>query len=206
MVGAERTFTEQARREQLVTQAIATISEVGYAKASLAKIAERSHVSKGVILYHFGSKDELIAAVCDHIYDQLSQEMGPVFDRVEGYRDTVADYIRGLLQYYLRHPEQIRVVEEVVQRRPTQGAELADAADATARWRALATLLESGQASGELGSFDALAMGVAISGAIEATLALLRSEPDRDAELAIRQLVSLFDAAIKHPEADRGDH
>ena len=40
--------------------AIDTIAELGYGQASLARIAETAGTSKGVILYHFGGKDELI--------------------------------------------------------------------------------------------------------------------------------------------------
>src|SRR6516225_4565365 len=55
-----RTFTETARRAQIVAAAIDTIAELGYGQASLARIAETAGTSKGAILYHFGGKDELI--------------------------------------------------------------------------------------------------------------------------------------------------
>src|SRR5690242_7451047 len=59
----ERTFTETARRAQIVAAAIDTIAELGYGQASLARIAETAGTSKGVIIYHFGGKDELIRKV-----------------------------------------------------------------------------------------------------------------------------------------------
>ena len=40
--------------------AIDTIAELGYGQASLARIAATAGTSKGVIIYHFGSKDDLI--------------------------------------------------------------------------------------------------------------------------------------------------
>ncbi|MBV9802070.1 MAG: TetR family transcriptional regulator, partial [Solirubrobacterales bacterium] len=58
-----RTFIEQARRAQIVGVAIDTIAELGYAQASLARIAERAGISKGVIAYHFAGKEDLIAEV-----------------------------------------------------------------------------------------------------------------------------------------------
>src|SRR5579863_10448668 len=57
---AGRTFTETARRAQIVAAAIDTIAELGYGQASLARIAETAGTSKGVIIYHFGGKDELL--------------------------------------------------------------------------------------------------------------------------------------------------
>ena len=52
-----RTFTETARRAQIIAAAIDTIAELGYGQASLARIAETAGTSKGVIIYHFGGKD-----------------------------------------------------------------------------------------------------------------------------------------------------
>ena len=44
----QRTFIETARRAQIVHAAIATIAEVGYARASLARIGARIGISKGL--------------------------------------------------------------------------------------------------------------------------------------------------------------
>jgi Bacterial regulatory proteins, tetR family len=47
----ERTFIEAARRNQIVAAAIDTIAEVGYARASFARIAARAGISPGLISY-----------------------------------------------------------------------------------------------------------------------------------------------------------
>src|ERR1700734_186216 len=64
------TFTSAARRAQFVAAAIDTIAEVGYARASLGRIAGRVGVSKGVISYHFAGKDELVREVIADIADR----------------------------------------------------------------------------------------------------------------------------------------
>jgi TetR/AcrR family transcriptional regulator, fatty acid metabolism regulator protein len=53
------TFTSAARRAQFVAAAIDTIAEVGYARASLGRIAERVGVSKGWVSYHFAARTSL---------------------------------------------------------------------------------------------------------------------------------------------------
>ena len=53
------TFTEAARRTQIIACAIETLATLGYAQASLAHIAQRAGISKGVIVYYFSSKEEL---------------------------------------------------------------------------------------------------------------------------------------------------
>ena len=50
------TFTEAARRTQIIECAIETLATLGYAQASLAHIAKRAGISKGVIVYYFSSK------------------------------------------------------------------------------------------------------------------------------------------------------
>jgi TetR/AcrR family transcriptional regulator, fatty acid metabolism regulator protein len=47
----------------IVGAAIGTIAEVGYARASLARIAARAGISRGLISYHFAGKDDLIKQV-----------------------------------------------------------------------------------------------------------------------------------------------
>ena len=56
---AGQTFTETARRAQIVTAAVDILAEDGFKAASLARIAQRAGISKGLILYHFSSKEEL---------------------------------------------------------------------------------------------------------------------------------------------------
>src|SRR5579872_5747351 len=73
---SHRTFTETARRAQIVEAAIATIAEVGYAHTSFALIAKRAGLSStGLISYHFASKDDLIAQVVATIFGAIERFM-----------------------------------------------------------------------------------------------------------------------------------
>ena len=52
--GTRRSFTEGARRAQIVQAAIETIAEAGFRHATFARIAERAGLSStGLISYHF---------------------------------------------------------------------------------------------------------------------------------------------------------
>ena len=61
--GESRSFVNSARRAQIVAAAIDTVAEVGCADASLARLAVRLGVSKGVISYRFAGKDDLIEQI-----------------------------------------------------------------------------------------------------------------------------------------------
>src|SRR5438067_11717185 len=89
-----RTFTETARRAQIVSAAIDTIAELGYGQASLARIAEAAGTSKGVIIYHFGGKDELIKELLQELIARAGQYMRP---RIEA-EQTGAGMLRALLE------------------------------------------------------------------------------------------------------------
>ena len=63
-----RTFTESARRAQIVQAAIETLAELGYARASYAQIAKRAGLSStGLISYHFAGKEELLDEVVGEV-------------------------------------------------------------------------------------------------------------------------------------------
>ena len=51
------TFTQSARRTQLVEHTIAALSELGYQQTTVAEVARRAGVSKGVVTYHFPAPD-----------------------------------------------------------------------------------------------------------------------------------------------------
>src|SRR5215472_15446375 len=89
-----RTFTETARRAQIVAAAIDTIAELGYGQASLARIAEAAGTSKGVIIYHFGGKDELIKELLQELIAKASEYMRP---RIEA-EQTGAGMLRVFIE------------------------------------------------------------------------------------------------------------
>lgn len=62
---AKPTFIEAARRSQIIEAAREVIRTNGFEKATISQIAEAINVSKGVILYHFGSKADLGKAVLE---------------------------------------------------------------------------------------------------------------------------------------------
>lgn len=94
------TFTEQARRAQLLKAAIDTINDLGYPRTSLSAIAKRAGVAKSAIAYYFSSKDALLLAVTEHVFgdfDQhieqaVSQHSDPL-GRLRAYTETYLGYI-----------------------------------------------------------------------------------------------------------------
>jgi len=99
-------------RERILTAAAAVAGEVGLHAVSVARIAERAGVAVGNLHYHFGSLDELLRELMQHVADRLTAEIlqavehgGDVFAREESA-------FRAYLAYVRRHPSYVRLAEE----------------------------------------------------------------------------------------------
>ena len=72
----------QARAERtralIMDETVRCVVEEGFAAASAKHIAERAGVTWGVIQYHFGDRDGLLAAVVDAGFDELRGRMATV--------------------------------------------------------------------------------------------------------------------------------
>lgn len=51
------------RRQQLIESTIAVLARKGYAGLTVADVAKEAGLSAGIVIFHFNSKDELLAAV-----------------------------------------------------------------------------------------------------------------------------------------------
>jgi len=72
----------QARAERtralIMDETVRCVVEEGFAAASAKHIAERAGVTWGVIQYHFGDRDGLLAAVVESGFDELRARMATV--------------------------------------------------------------------------------------------------------------------------------
>src|ERR1700741_2209834 len=86
------TFTQTARRAQLVGCAIDALVEVGYQQTTVAEVARRAGVSKGVVTYYFPARDDLIWAVVAAVFASVGEQVGRRLEDVPP-RGFVATYI-----------------------------------------------------------------------------------------------------------------
>lgn len=71
---ARRTNADMSSETQarILQATIASLAELGYAGTTMSGIAERIDVSRAALIYHFRSKNALMAAVINAIYDEMS--------------------------------------------------------------------------------------------------------------------------------------
>jgi TetR/AcrR family fatty acid metabolism transcriptional regulator len=194
-----RTFIETARRAQIVAAAIDTIAEVGYGQASLARIAETAGTSKGVIIYHFGSRDELVRELVAELSAKGRAYLGPRLEAEPTGAGMLRTYIESNLSFVSENRNHVMAVVEIaLNARAADGSPLYDFSIRDAGVAALRQILVHFQGTGEFrADFDPDVVAMAIRAALDAVPARLARNPDLDIGRYGRELADLFQAATK---------
>ncbi|GLZ49207.1 TetR family transcriptional regulator [Actinomycetospora sp. NBRC 106375] len=194
----ELSFIERARRTQIIGAAAATIAEDGIGQASLARIAKRAGVSKGVVSYHFAGKDDLMKQVVLAVYEAGAAAMTPVIQAATTPRDRLAAYLRSNVAYIAANPEALQAVIEIVSGySPEGGGRLFAPGDDEVIADFLVGLFREGQQDGSFRDFDPLVMAHTVRGAIDVIAPRHARHPEIDLEAYAEELVALFDAATR---------
>ena len=200
----DRTFIETARRAQIMAAAIDTIAELGYGQASLARIAERAGTSKGVILYHFSGKDDLIKELVAELSARGRAYLGPRLEAEPTGAGMLRTYIESNLAFMRENRNHVvAAVEIALNGRGADGSPLYDFSIREAGVAALRQLLAHFQGTGEFrADFDPLVMAMAIRAALDAVPPRLARDPGLDVGHYGRELADLFHLATR-PEGSR---
>ena len=197
-VQGARSFIEARRRDQIVACAIDTIAELGYGQASLAQIAKRAGISKGVISYHFSGKEDLIKDVFAAVIAAGITYMRPRILAESTGSGALRAYIESNLAFMREHRKHVMTVREILlNARRDDGSLLVDATAVHSAEAALERLLRRFQAEGEFRAFDPQVMAATIRAAIDAAPRRLATDPAFDLDSYGRELVTLFDLATR---------
>lgn len=192
------TFTERARRSQIVDAAIDVLAEAGYAAASLAAIAERIGVSKGVISYHFAGKDEVLREIMSAVLTEAGDYMRPQVEAASPGTGVLCAYVRSNLDYIDANRKKILAIIEIVNGTPPGGDTPPPYGPGHRRAvEALTQLLVEGQRVGDLGTFSPSYVAVALRASIDAVSELLRTDPSMDVQAYATELMGLFERGTR---------
>ncbi|TDD12969.1 TetR/AcrR family transcriptional regulator [Nonomuraea diastatica] len=186
-----------ARRAQIVKAAIDTIAELGYDRASFARITERAGLSSPrLISYHFAGKDDLIKAIVEDVYRAGAAYMTGRMEAQATAAGRLRAYLEANLEFLRDHPREIAALTEVGPHlRDRSGAPYTSAGHQEPGVRGLEELLREGQRGGEFRDFDPRAMAVMIRGAIEAAASRVSGPHALDLASYAREAVTTFLAA-----------
>ncbi|GAA4926096.1 TetR/AcrR family transcriptional regulator [Nesterenkonia rhizosphaerae] len=182
--GKAATFTQQARRDQIIDMTIALVDEKGYAGVSLSGIAERAGITKAAVLYHFSTKAAVVEAAYQHVLQLLVAHVGKAVDDA-GPAQAPEAYVRSMLRHLRENRQHTRMMIEAM-----SGHE--GRRDTSARWRPLAELIRAARAArGVDPHASARSAAVIIGGAIDSVLLECLNDPDFDGDAAADQLINL---------------
>lgn len=68
-----RTLSRDVRKAQLIEATIATLAERGYSRTTVTEVARRAGLSHGLVLFHFQSKEGLLAETLDYLSEEYRQ-------------------------------------------------------------------------------------------------------------------------------------
>ena len=191
-------FIETARRAQIIEQVIETIADLGYAQASLAQIAKRAGISKGVIIYYFASKEELLKQVVTEIFTAAAKSVTPQIAAQPTAKLRLQVYIRSAVEYIGTHRTQmVALVEILTHYRGANAKPIFDQDRQETIVADLEALLRNGQEEGDFRPFDLQVMAVTIRRAIDAVAYRYAANPNLDVAAYARELATLFDRATR---------
>ncbi|UFU02310.1 TetR/AcrR family transcriptional regulator [Ruania suaedae] len=191
------TLGGHARQTQIERAAAEVLSEVGYAAASVGRIAQRAGVSKGVITYHFASKDEILRRVAltlfedcaRHIATSVSDEMSPVA--------RLLAQLRAELEFFSSRRIEFRAMVEVMSNHREHGFIHAFENISTQEAATLADLLRQGQAEGQFRAFDATEMAYLIEAAKNGALDRWASDETLDLAPMTATMLDFIEHAVR---------
>jgi AcrR family transcriptional regulator len=192
-----RTFTDVARRAQIVQCAADAIAETGYANASMAEIAARAGIAKSVISYHFADKSELLQELVRTAVARYIELIVPRLDAEDSVRRKIRAYITGSAEFMVVHRTMhLAVVEIAFHALKPDGQPQVESMPLNAQEN-LEGILRRGQESGELGDFDVRVMADLLRTAAHQTMTLaLRADPALDLSSYAGALAEVFDRAV----------
>ena len=192
----ELTFTETARRQQIVAAAIETIAELGYPRASFARIAERAGLSSpGLISYHFAGKDDLIGQVVAEIYAIGGAVVAPHGEGARSARESLRVFVTRSIAFYDTHRTHLKALVQILLGHPEARERWFDEPNA-AELAGIEEVLARGQRDGEFREFPPRTVALIIRQLLSGALQHVLTEPDLDLAGYTRELVAVCEHAV----------
>jgi TetR/AcrR family fatty acid metabolism transcriptional regulator len=187
-----RTFTEMARRAQIVQCTVEALAEVGYADASMAEIARRAGIAKSVVSYHFSDKEGLMGEVLRTALATYATFMAPRLAAVTSAAGKLRAYLTGTADYVTEH-HALHVAVTAADGRPLVATMPLEAPEPSVE-----DILRQGQRDGEFRDFDVAVVAGVVRAAVTRDMAMRqRANPGTDLGAYAEELVRLFDLGIR---------
>ncbi len=189
-----RPDVSEERKNQILDAATDVFVREGLHKARVDDIAEKAGLSKGALYWYFKSKDEIIVAILDKLFEGEFSELkelqfaeGSVVERLNLFVESTLEEIRGWLKLvpiayeFLGLVFRQKIVKRVFHKYFRGYIDL------------ITVLIQQGIDSGEFRDIDAQDVAITIGAIIEGTILLWAYDPEAvDVEKHIRVGMDIF--------------
>jgi AcrR family transcriptional regulator len=189
------TRTQRARRADIVAATVRVLNELGYAAASIDRIAQEAGTSKATVLYHFKTKEAIHEAVIGTLYEQGAAYMTERVMAVEGHRERLHAYLDSNLRFIAERTEELNAVHRILEN-AGRSFSLEDGVAPLRR------LLAAGQQAGEFGEFDPQVVALVIRAVMDGASFYFSETPGLDIDHHIAEVIRMFDRTTAVNEAE----
>lgn len=92
---ATRVEKKEATRQQLIAATVEVIAADGFADMTLAKVSQRANVSRGLVNFHFASKEQLLVETLRHLTIEYQETWSKAIARPGAARDKLLSLLRA---------------------------------------------------------------------------------------------------------------
>jgi TetR/AcrR family transcriptional regulator, fatty acid metabolism regulator protein len=179
--------------------AFEVVAEIGYARTSIRKIAERVGVAMSVVLYHFANKDELVRTIATEAYRSTLAKMVPALEAETTAAGKLRAYIRSHAACIKSNRTQFMAVLDIAMSYRSPTGERLDQLELGPQLAEdlvrldLEAILRRGQEAGEFRPMDTRSVAMALRGALDNAVVEIARDPDYDVLRYAEELVTVFD-------------
>lgn len=94
-VRVPRTMSKAARRSQLIESTIETLANHGFARTTLTAVAKAAGLSHGLVLFHFQTKEKLLAETLNYLADEYRKNW---MAALESVGDDPAEQLNAMIE------------------------------------------------------------------------------------------------------------
>jgi TetR/AcrR family transcriptional regulator len=110
--GNLREKQKEETRYRILESAASVFAELGFDAASFASIAERAKVKKGLVQYHFTTKEELWKSAITHTWEQRRAALPIYFSSIKRVETTedLHGLFKAIMRFSMDHPAWVGIM------------------------------------------------------------------------------------------------
>lgn len=179
-------------RTRIAQEAIRLFASQGFDGTSVREIAEASGVTKPVVYYHYGSKDQLCVAVIEECYKRFRIYLESVAPSRGTFRERLRDLVQVHFDYFVREESSARMLYAAAFAPQRHTPEVDFEELERPHLEMLGGLIQDGIASGEVRPVQVDKAALLLMGMMNIHLEALVVVGQLPTEHEVEQIVSIF--------------